>query len=213
VRVGKGEPPPSWDLVPDPFFKVPCEAKPLNVTLSFAMDMSNRDHIRKRRGEEDDDLMLLILPFLHLLGYLGRCKRKLRHTSALTREEKVRELLEGHIKNCRTSFKMEPYIFKVLANYLRREGLVKDTRIKVEEKLGFFLYMISHNASFEDLQVFFSHSNDTFHYVIKHFFDIVITTLSMQFLKPPSNRVHPKILGDNRFHPYFKVIYFLTLMC
>lgn len=167
------------------------------------MDMSNRDHLR-RREEDDDDLFLFILPSLHLLGYLGRSKKKLRHTSALTGEEKVRELLEGHIKNYRVSFRMEPYIFKSLANYLRMEGLVKDTRIKVEEKLGFFLYMISHNATFEDLQVFFGHSNDTFHRVIKHFFDIVIPGLSMRFLKPPSNQVHPKIHGDNRFYPYFK---------
>ena len=147
--------------------------------------MSNRDHLR-RREEDDDDLFLLILPSLHLLGYLGRSKKKLRHTSALTGEEKVRELLEGHIKNCRVSFRMEPYIFKSLANYLRMEGLVKDTKIKVEEKLGFFL----------------------FHRVIKHFFDIVIPGLSMWFLKPPSNQVHPKIHGDNRFYPYFKVTSF-----
>jgi hypothetical protein len=163
------------------------------------MDMSNRDHLR-RREDDDDDLFLLILPSLHLLGYLGRNKKKLRHTSVLTREEKVPELLEGHIKNYRVSFRMEPFIFKSLANYLRMEGLVKDTRIKVEEKLGFFLYMISHNATFEDLQVFFGHRNDTFHRVIKHFFNIVILGLSMWFLKPPSNQVHPKIHGDNRFY-------------
>jgi hypothetical protein len=87
----------------------------------------------------------------------------------LTGEEKVRELLEGHINNCRVSFRMEPFIFKSLADYLRMEGLVKDTRIKVEGKLGFFLYMISHIVTFEDLQVFFGHSNDTFHHVIKTF--------------------------------------------
>jgi hypothetical protein len=46
---------------------------------------------------------------------------------------------------------MEPEIFRGLANYLRKERLIRDTRVKVE-KLNFFLYMISHNASFEDLQ-------------------------------------------------------------
>jgi hypothetical protein len=65
---------------------------------------------------------------------------------------------------------MEPHIFREVATYLRRRRLVVDTRITVEEKLGFFLYMLSHSASYEDLQVFFGHSNDTFHHHINHFF-------------------------------------------
>jgi hypothetical protein len=73
---------------------------------------------------------------------------------------------------------MEPKIFKVLANYLRSTRLVRDTRIKVEEKLGFFLYMRSHNASYEDLQLTFGHSNDTFQHHMKHFFNKAIPTLS-----------------------------------
>jgi hypothetical protein len=42
----------------------------------------------------------------------------------------------------------------------------------------------------------------------KHFFNIVIPGLSMRFLKPPSNQVHPKIHGDNQFYPYLKVTSF-----
>jgi hypothetical protein len=72
--------------------------------------------------------------------------------------------------------------------------------------------MISHNATFEDLQVFFDHSNDTFHRVIEHFFDIIIPGLSMWFLKSPSNQVHPKIHGGNRFYRYFKVTSFNSYM-
>uniref|UniRef100_K3XQQ3 Uncharacterized protein n=1 Tax=Setaria italica TaxID=4555 RepID=K3XQQ3_SETIT len=159
--------------------------------------MRLRDRIRKRRGEEDDDMMLCT----------GVRKKKWRHTSKLTGEERVRELLKGHVRNYRVAFRMEPEIFIALADYLRKERLVHDTRIKVEEKLGFFLYMLSHNASFEDLQEKFGHSGDTYHHHMKYFFDIVGPTLSKRFLKPPNpNQVHHKIARDPRFYPYFKII-------
>ena len=111
----------------------------------------------------------------------GGVKKKC-HTSEETREVKVRRLLEGYIKNCQVTFRMEPHIFKELATYLRRKRLVVDTRITVEEKLGFFLCMLSRNASYEDLVVTFGHSNDTFHRHINHFFKKVIPTLSHRFL-------------------------------
>jgi hypothetical protein len=67
--------------------------------------------------------------------------------------------------------------------------------------------MLSHNASFEDLIEEFGHSGDTYHRHIKHFFDLVVPTLSKQFLKPPNpNHVHQKIERNPRFYPYFKVI-------
>ncbi|CAM0877016.1 unnamed protein product [Alopecurus aequalis] len=134
------------------------------------MAMTMRDRIRKRRDEEDNDKMLFILPALYLLDSNGGREKVKRHTSILTGKEKVWELLEGHVKNCRVAFRMETRIFRSLANYLRRERLVSDTRIEVEEKLAFFLYMLSHNASFEDLQVQFGHSNDSYHRHMKHFF-------------------------------------------
>jgi hypothetical protein len=65
---------------------------------------------------------------------------------------------------------MEPHIFKEIANYLRSNRLVADTQITVEEKLGIFLYMLSINASYEVLAMFFGHNNDTFHHHINHFF-------------------------------------------
>ncbi|TVU45184.1 hypothetical protein EJB05_04659, partial [Eragrostis curvula] len=169
------------------------------------MDMSLRDRVRKRRDEEDDDMMLFLFPALSLLSSRRGGEKKQRHTPEESGEVVVHRLLTGHEKNCLVAFRMEPWIFNYLADYLRRNKLILDTRIKVEEKLGFFLYMLSRNSSYQDLQITFHHSNDTYHQHINHFFKYVLPRLAREFLKPPNpNQVHPKIAENPRYYPFFK---------
>jgi hypothetical protein len=100
---------------------------------------------------------------------------------------------------------MEPHIFQEVVTYLRRNRLVVDTRLTVEEKLGFFLYMISCNASYEVLVVTFRNSNDNFHRHVNHFFKNVIPTLSRNFIRCPNpSQLHPKIQDNPRYYPFFK---------
>ena len=166
------------------------------------------DLIRKRRREDDEDMMFFILPAL--MRNRGPKERRQRHSSILYGKNRVNDILTGHVKNCLVAYRMEPHIFRAVASYLRRENLISDTRIKVEEKLAFFLYMVSHNASYEDLQLEFQHSGQTFHKCINEFFNIV-PILATRFLKPPSiDEPHAKISTDPRFFPYFQVSIFNT---
>jgi hypothetical protein len=103
---------------------------------------------------------------------------------------------------------MEPKIFRATSDFLRREGLLRDTRgVKVEEQLGMFVYMISHNASNQMLQKAFQHSGETIHQKLSEVFDIV-PTLTQRFVKLPNSiQTHPKIITDSRFMPFFQVTY------
>jgi hypothetical protein len=157
------------------------------------------------KGGRRHDMMLFLFPALSLLGSSSGGEKKQRHAFDEPGAVKVRRLLQGHEKNCLVHFRMEPQIFKALVNYFRRNKIVPDSRVHVEEKLEFFLYMLSHNSSYKDLQITFHHSNDTFHRHINHFFNKVIPILSRHFLKAPDpNIVHPKIAENPIFFPFFR---------
>ncbi|XP_066396229.1 uncharacterized protein [Miscanthus floridulus] len=86
------------------------------------------------------------------------------HTSSLPGAKKVKEILEGHENWCKEEFRMEAeiLIFRAIANFLRAENLLHDTRgMKIEEQLGLFMFMLSHNASTERLKKEFQHSGET----------------------------------------------------
>ncbi|XP_040379111.1 uncharacterized protein LOC102715196 [Oryza brachyantha] len=153
--------------------------------------------------EEDDELFFALVPAA--LAALQAEKRPL-HTSILTGSIKVKEILEGHENWSKAEFRMEPEIFRATARYLSMKSLLCDTRgVDVEEQLGMFMYMISHNASNQDLQNAFQHSGETISRKINEVFHIV-PTLAERFVKlPDSTHTHMKIASDPRFWPYFQI--------
>jgi glucose-6-phosphate 1-dehydrogenase len=97
--------------------------------------------------EEDDELFFVIVPTI--VQCLNDEKRQV-HTSEYTGAKKMKEILEGHESWCKLEFRMEPEIFKATCNYLRREGLLRDTRrVTIEEQLGMFLFMIYHESNLQ----------------------------------------------------------------
>jgi hypothetical protein len=101
---------------------------------------------------------------------------------------------------------MEPIVFTKIADFLRREHLLRDTRgVTLEQSLGFFLFMLSHNASYGDLQYEFKHNGETIHRHIKAIFKI-IPALTYKFIKPTAGiSTHWKISTDPRFFPFLRI--------
>uniref|UniRef100_A0ACD5VR53 Uncharacterized protein n=1 Tax=Avena sativa TaxID=4498 RepID=A0ACD5VR53_AVESA len=123
----------------------------------------------RKRKNEDEEIMFVILLSLHLHWTCQR-ERVKHHLSFLYGKERVRD-----------------------------QGLILDSRIKVEEKLAFFMYMLSHNASYEKLQLEFQHSGWSFSKYVRKFFAI-IPILATRIVKPLNHyETHPKIATDTRF--------------
>jgi phosphatidylglycerophosphatase A len=166
---------------------------------------SRMDKIRKfmlQEEEDDDEFFLVLLPTIYSSLYEEKCPV---HISSLSCAKLVKKILEGHESWYRVKFRMEPEIFRLISNYLKREKLLEDTtRVGVDEQLGMFMYMISHNATNQDLQKKIQHSAETVHRKMNEIFNL-IPTLVQRFVKVPTSlQLHPKIMSNPRFWPYFQ---------
>ena len=173
---------------------------------------SRRDQITKfllQEQEEDDELFFVLVPAIYTSLYE---EKRPVHTSSLTGAKLVKEILEGHESWSKVEFRMEPEIFRSISNYLRRERLLEGTpNVGVDEQLGMLMYMISHNATNQDLQKKFQHSAETVHRKMKELLNI-IPTLVQRFVKVPvSLQPHTKIVSNPRFWPYFQVNHYIPI--
>jgi hypothetical protein len=83
-----------------------------------------RKHLKQEEDEEDDELFFVLVPAIYASLYF---EKRPVHTSCRSGAQKNREMLDGHESWCKSEFRMEPEIFRVVASYLRREGLLQDT--------------------------------------------------------------------------------------
>ena len=100
-----------------------------------------------------------------------------------------------------------------LCTLFRERGLLLDSiHTSIEEQVAMFLLVVGHNTRFRALLTTFRRSIE----VISRYFKVVLYAvgeLRNEMIRPPSTQTHPKILENNRFNPYFKVIldfYFKT---
>ena len=157
---------------------------------------------RKRR--EDDELAIIETLYASDRSSVNRTRI---HTSILTGDLYVKEVLEGHELRCKRDFRMEKHIFHKLVECLRDKCHLKDTDfVSVEEQLAIFLYAVSKNASNRTLQGQFQHSGET----ISRYFNIVLNALmilSGSVIRLPPINVPFKVASNPKFMPYFKVFF------
>jgi hypothetical protein len=83
------------------------------------------------------------------------------HTSALSGEAWVCELLNGHPKRIRCELGVQKHVFNALIEELSTMGLVPSRNVTSEEKLSIFLYKCVTGLSVAHVGERFQRSNDT----------------------------------------------------
>lgn len=117
----------------------------------------------------------------------------------------VDEVLNDQNKSCLDNFRMEKHVFYKLCAILQSRGLLRHTnRIKIEEQLAIFLFIIGHNLRTRAVQELFRYSGET---ISRHFNNVLnaIMAISLEFFGSPGSEVPTEIQQDPRFYPYFKV--------
>ncbi|KAL0002423.1 hypothetical protein SO802_016204 [Lithocarpus litseifolius] len=108
-------------------------------------------------------------------------------------------------EKCYDVIRMGPHVFQGLCDILQRDGDLQDTqRATVEEQVGKFLHMLSHNVTTRIISFFICCSSET---ISRHFHNVLrsIIMLEDQFLQQLDRTQVPlEILQSSRFNPYFK---------
>ena len=100
---------------------------------------------------------------------------------------------------------MRPRAFFKLAEIIKANGLLKDTRhAQVEEQLAMFLSIVGHKTKNRIIRIEFIRSGET---VSKYFNKFLQTMngLHNRYMKQAPNEIPPEISNNPNYFPYFKV--------
>lgn len=129
--------------------------------------------------------------------------KELNHTLSSNGMKFVDEVLNGQGERCLDNFRMDKHVFYKLCDILQSRGLLRHTnRIKIEEQLAIFMFIIGHNLRTRAVQELFKYSGET---ISRHFNNVLnaIMAISIDFFQPPGSDVPQEIREDPRFYPYF----------
>ncbi|CAL5374168.1 unnamed protein product [Camellia sinensis] len=130
--------------------------------------------------------------------------KDLSQTLASNGAKFVDVVLNGDNEHCLENFRMDKHAFYRLCDILQAKGLLRHTnRIKIEEQLAIFMFVIGHNLRTRAVQELFRYSGET---ISRHFNNVLnaIVAISLDFFHDPGSDIPPEIREDPRFYPYFK---------
>lgn len=135
--------------------------------------------------------------------------KELAHGLASSGAKFVDEVLNSESEHCLENFRMDKHVFYKLCDILQAKGLLRHTnRIKIEEQLAIFMFIVGHNLRTRAVQELFRYSGET---ISRHFNNVLnaIMAISLDFFQPPGSE---EILEDPRFCPYFQVTWIIELI-
>ncbi|XP_070022218.1 uncharacterized protein [Nicotiana sylvestris] len=158
-------------------------------------------------ANEDKFMMFLakcVLLIRIIRKYLGIGPKERVHRSILTEAKFIKDLIEGHSRECYDLLCMNVGCFLQLADEMKTRGLLIDSRtVRVEEQLAIFLFTLAHNKRNRVIQNRFQHSGET----ISHYFNKclkVCLRLEKYYVKQAGKDVPQEISSNPLFYPWFK---------
>lgn len=131
-------------------------------------------------------------------------RRQMQRKPSLKRPNFVDLVLSSKDEFCLENFRMDKLLFCKLCDILQTKGLLHHTsRLRIEDQVAIFLFIIGHNLRNRAVQEQFQYSGET---ISRHFNNVLnaIAEISSEFFDPP-NDAPPHISQDARYFPYFEV--------
>ncbi|CDP04581.1 unnamed protein product [Coffea canephora] len=139
--------------------------------------------------------------------YGGPIQKVPCRTSALSGRHWVEEVLSGHHTRIMDATRLNVDSFMRLCQLLAECGFVPQNyqkRVTIEEALAMTLVMMSHNMRMRMIADRFNHSTETVHRNIHEVIRGLCTFAQFAITPRWQDEIHPKILNDTRFYPWFE---------
>ncbi|KAF5371195.1 hypothetical protein D9758_004156 [Tetrapyrgos nigripes] len=165
---------------------------------------SSRKHTSRANGRKAAILgsALGVAAVAMVLGQ--RAAPEPKHTSILTGEAWVGELLKGHDSRFQEQLGCTKYVFRRLKRELEHFGLQPSRYVSLNEKLAIFLHLGRTGHSSRMMQERFQRSGDTISKYIYEVLNICVGEFYTRWVQQPSDATPTEILSkSNIYSPYF----------